>query len=367
MTTRANSTRPGWRVATLAALCAGLMAACGGGGGDSSPDEGNPRFGTARLTVTNQETAARAALVVLTGGVASGAGSVLGEGRSVPLAAAGHAASDPAGLPWLAALPRQLLDRFASGGFAVPATSTSRALALQEPLVEACAFGGTRTLTFDDRDNNGLPSAGDVIEAIDAACRDSAEARTDGRLRVALTSVQVAPTLSFVGDAAFFDYVWQSTTSARRLAVGGPFRLEAGEPDANRVRIAITVGNDFVVGVTHPRGDDTVTLLSGYAVVVEELLSDPLQGGLPSVRTECNGVVDSRSLGGTILVFGDVPNFKQVGSDAHPREGVGHAVGGSGKLRLSAVSTSRVRVEGDFDGNGAVYESTVELGWDDLM
>jgi hypothetical protein len=352
--------------ALLAFAASLVLGACGGGGGDASPDENNPLWGTARLSLANQETAARAAMLVLTGTVSNGAGGGLAAGRSTPLAAA--AGNTVSGGPLLMALPARLLSAIGASVAVEAPAHRARALGTLGPFVSDCAFGGTRSITLDDRDDSGLPSPGDVIDAVDAGCRDVADAETNGRVRLTLTAVQTAPTLAIAADGAFFGYVWNSTTSVRRVTVGGPFGLTLAEPDANRTDSRFVAGNDFVVGITHPRGSDTVTLLPGYVVELWEQLSNPRYGGLGSVQVACGGVIDSRALGGTLLVFGEVPNFEQVGDERHPRVGVGNATtAAGGKLRLTALSTARVRIDGDFDGDGAVYESVTDVDWADLV
>ena len=345
-----------------ALVAAAVLWACGGGGSGGDPEDIDPLLGTVRITAANQDTVARAAMVVLTGGAAEQTQIALAADRRRALGAGG--VTVPAARPVLVAPVRRMLDAAAA---AMATAGQARPLTVIGPVTQACSVSGTLSITFDDRDDNRALSAGDVIDAVATACRDVPEVETSGRLTLTVTAAQSTPTLALSVNGHFTNFNVASTSSVRRTVLDGDFTLQMSEPDANTVVVGLVAGSALSIQVTHPKFSDTVTLYPGYSITVEEYLSapNPAYGGLPMTKTYVSGVIGSRAAGGTLIAFTNIPNFEQVGNDVHPRVGLGQVSTNYGVMHLRALSSSTVRIETDVNSDG-VFESK-DMSWDDLI
>ena len=127
------------------------------------------------------------------------------------------------------------------------------------------------------------------------------------------------------------------------------------------------VPNSLALRVTTPVYSDTVTLLDGYTVDSNYDRTALPPGGTVAGRTtsSASGKVASASAGGFVLVQ-TVEPIVQYDIDAYPRSGRLTAVGNTGSVQVTVLSTTQVRIELDADGNRS-YEASKLVAWDQLL
>jgi hypothetical protein len=320
------------------AVAAGL-AACGGGGGDD--DDGGPP-GTIDVTLANQNTLTRTALVTVQGGLIVGSLGIAG-GPS----------------PSSRALGRALLAGVRGG-----AAARERGAAVIGPTRLDCDVSGSVTFSLDDRDNDQQPSVGDVLSASFSACSDFPGEVIDGSMGATYTQVVASPPT--VGASVTVNDLSMSD-GPRSVAADGAFAFTYRETSASAATLHIVVSGSLAMGVTTPVFSDTVTMRSGYTIdVSEDLAAAPPGGGTPGrSTTTVTGQVSSAAAGGTVQVDTMEP-IVQYSDDDYPREGRIGVTGKTGSLQATVLSTTEVRIETDTNGDGQ-FDSTTTLPWTQLL
>ena len=116
-----------------------------------------------------------------------------------------------------------------------------------------------------------------------------------------------------------------------------------------------------------PGFSDTITLRAGYTIdsAYDSAVLPPggTVAGLTS--TTASGQVASASAAGYVTVRTLQPML-QYDVDANPRSGQFEAVGKTGSLQATVLSTTQVQIDLDADGNGVFDASKVVL-WSDLF
>jgi hypothetical protein len=320
------------------AVAAGL-AACGGGGSD---DGGPP--GTVDVTLVNQNTLTRAALVTVQSGLVGGSLGLTASAQPGPQASR--------------ALGRVLLAGVRSG--AAPRESIAGLISAQV----RCGISGVVDFTLDDRDNSQGPSAGDVLSAIFSACSDVAGEVINGRMNATYT--QAVPSPLTVGASVTLSDL-SLTDGPRSVAASGAFAFTYPEPSASVATLRMVVGNSLVMRVTTPAFTDTVTMLDGYTIdTAEDFTAVPPGGGTPGrSTTTVTGKVSSTAAGGTVQV--DTLNaIVQYADDDYPRAGRLGVTGKNGSLQATALSATEVRIETDVNGDGQ-FDASTTVPWTQLF
>lgn len=337
------------RIPRLAAatVCVALTA-CGGGGGSSAP----PPTPQVAISSANQTEVARS---VVSGGLALALAQPLAAPeRATALAARTQATALPPRA--LAGVAQRVLMQFASA---------QRDAARAQPLAvstetEFCSEGGTVATTYDDRDNNGDASAGDVLTAVFTQCKEAGLVQIDGTvvLQVATVSVNNATDLDLSGSLAF------SKVSAR---FGDTVATLAGSVAASvamrsdSTRMTMTVGSDALrIGASSTGYDENVVYEPGMRVSVVDSYA-----GTWSTSFALDGSFTSDSLGGRITVATSQPVL-QLETEDFPSSGQVLATGADhSQLRVTVVDATQVLLELDADGNGA-FEASKLVPWSAL-
>lgn len=337
-----RSGQRGRRLAWSVLLVAALAACGGGGGGDDGGGSGGPP-GSIDISTSNRESVTRAAMVTGQGGMVGGALGIAG-GGSQPQPTRSLARALLAGVQ--GASPRE-----------APA-------AVIGPQQLACAISGSASVTLDDRDNNQTASVGDVLGVVFSACSDLAGETLDGNMSATYTQVVRSP-LTVGATVSTNNLRFAEPGLAVRLDGGFTFTLRQTSAD---VAVLETVAvNALALQVTTPVYSDTVTMQAGYKVTsTEDLAALPPGGGSAGrVSTVVSGQVSSAAAGGTVQVSTFEP-IVQYTDDAYPRAGGLEALGKTGSLRATVLSTSQVRIDIDSNGDGSV-DSTVVVPWTQLL
>jgi hypothetical protein len=320
--------------ASALALAAAL-AACGGGGGDDD-DSGPP--GTIDLSVANRDTVAHAVVAGAIGlggadAVVSGAGSV--------------------------AAQRQLALSLRA--------ARERALAVIGPLDEACAVSGLTRTTLDDRDNDGLPSAGDVMTLQFLQCKDSVEETIDGTTTITLTQFGASGFAGSMQQSALA-MVREDGGQQHAVTLNGTMQMTFSVSSQTLGTLRLVASGPIVAAVSTPVFADTVTLMSGYTQhTVIDTEAAPPPGGMTPGRSSTTGAgrIASQAAGGEVTVV-TVDAIVQYADDAFARTGTLQVTGRTGSLRITAVSPTDVRLDLDANGDGTIDVTTTQR-WDWLI
>lgn len=320
-----------WARSCLAAAMGLSVAACGGGGGEG--DDGFPPAGTVDVTATNQDTLARAGMVALQAGVL---GATVGvAGGSSPTAR-------------------------------VAAAGRKRAAAVQPPEVEPCFVSGSTTTVYDDRDNSGTSTPGDVATITYNDCVEVAGEVTNGTIVATYTQIQLAVLPATIG-ARITTNDLLTQTATRRVATQGSFDFLLSIQSATADSLRVSVPSALALAITTPVYTDTVTLQAGYVLQsAYDATAVPPGGTVPGrTSTTASGLVASAAAAGSVWVNTLQP-FVQYDVDPYPRSGQFEVVGKTGSLQAVVLSSSQVEIDLDADGNG-VFEATKTVAWTDLF
>lgn len=351
--------RPGRVAATSTALMGlVLLTGCGGGGGGGSP----PPVATLAISVANGDTVSHA--------VASG---VLGmsPAQTLPLAASdrstalgGMSASARSG--WLSRIVAELRE---PGSARTLGTGTGRVhlLAVTGPVDEPCGASGKVSTTFDDKDNDAMPSPGDVLTIAFHACMDGADETIDGTVVTTITSFDLNAS-SFSARLTMSSL--SDVTARHATTISGAMQLDFRSISASADVTRLTALGPVTTSVTtHLPYSDTVTLMAGF---YEELSYDasavPPGGGSPGLSTlTISGMMESATAGGSVEVTtrSSAP-LLQSDSEAYPRSGIVDIRGRTGSVVVTAKSADTVRIDLDANDDGS-YEGTHDVSWDWLF
>lgn len=223
------------------------------------------------------------------------------------------------------------------------------------PETTPCAVSGSLTLSGDIA-NSATITAGDFINLDWDSCDDGLGQVIDGLLGMTFTS--------FVGDALSGEFLlgigltvsnFQVTEGADINSANGDVSLSI-DTRSPPLTVATTSGSTFSVN----SNGRTETLSNFSSTVTNDA------GMLPShITTVAMGTVTSSEFTGSVSYTTPVP-FESIG-DAYPYTGELLVTGASNAtLRLIALDEINVRIEADYDGDGAVDE-TIDTTWDALI
>jgi hypothetical protein len=321
------SSRRRVRKALVPGVVALLLGACGGGGGDGG---GGPP-GSIDVNAANQDVLVRVGVVAIQGDVVGGAlGIAASPGGHAPLAV-------------------HLRKRIAAVG---------------SPVVENCFVSGTTSSTLDDRDNSGSTTVGDVLTTTYFDCVEFAGEVMNGSFTATYTQINPA-TLTIAANVTTGGL--STVSSTRSVTAQGDFSMQLRFVSATSETLHIAVGQGLALAFSTPRFNDTITWRAGYTIDTTYDSSILPPGGTVAglTTTTASGQVASASAGGYVTVRTLQPML-QYDVDANPRSGQFEAVGKTGSLQATVLSTTQVQIDLDADGNGVFDASKVVL-WSDLF
>lgn len=337
--------------ALVLATAASALTACGGDGGNdpSRPIDPAPL----RITSSNQNTVARAALssgfaVARTSTIsAADRASAQSAGRAGVGSAAGalDSAVRAALTPWLAQRRTvQSVGAHPAGAVAAPA--------------EACANGGTRSATFDDRDNNAATSAGDIVTVSFAACSFN-QVVLDGTMVVTVIAASGGSSLS---GAMQFQQV-KVTSGSMKTTIAGTADVTETD-DGSHTDTAIVVGAaGLSIAVSSPSYSDTIALANTFTI--DTSADDSGEGA--TVRIDGTFSPSSLpTLDGSLHVDTVAPLALSAAS-AYPSSGQVRVTDDFGAvLLLTVTDATKVALQLDADGNDT-FEADTSVAWSALL
>lgn len=318
---------PPWTRIAAVGVAAALLAACGGGGGGG----GEPPIVVQKidLTVANHDIVAHAVV-----------GGALGIGGADIGLAGG-----------MGAVVQSRMKQATQSIKARPMLAASE--------TAACDLSGTFTLTIDDRDNNGMPSPGDVITFVFNQCSNTPNEMVDGAMSLELTNVLSATDLD--GRATFTALLTEDRHSnqVHSVTLDGTMLAAYRAQSSSSETMRLTTEGEFTVGLVTPVFSDTVTLAPGF---VQDVADD--YAAKRSVST-VTGDLKSASAGGWVSVKTDAAVVAYAG-DRFPRSGRLQVNGQRGELHIIAVDSMSVRCDLDDDNDGEIEDSSTE-SWEWLV
>ncbi len=315
-----------WLLNTVTAAILVTLGACGGGGGDDTP--AGP---TIDISALNRDSVVHATVAGVWG---------LTLGATAPLAT-GSSGSGRSMAAWL---------QTQSARLAGAATQREHPMAVIGPIEELCLVSGKVTVTWDDADNSGALSVGDVLTTVATNCQDVAGETTNGTMVITALS-------DTVGRVAMTQLSFDTTRHA--MTLNGSVRLE--DVSADTVRTTTEGAVTVAVTLKHlvPAFTDSVTLQSGF--VARETF-----GNGETIST-FDGLLDSAAAGGIVrLTTASNTPVRQFDTYDYPYTGALQIKGKNSTLQMTVLSADQVQLDLDADGNGT-FDSTNTVPWDWLL
>ena len=338
------------------ALVALLASGCGGGGDDGAASAGGGSVPTQGITEDNAR--ATAAATYLTVDALSGLGSVAtnaslksvspSTGDQLGVTAALSYRASASGSP---SLSRVAIDngRLAARWLAKQSRAGTQAKAMASQSL-ACSEGGSVTMTVNDADNNGVPSAADSIELRFNGCAEDGGLANGAIQMTQLSSLTASNGASGSESATVsFDNLSITSDGVTASAHGGfAFRLDwSDSPETWKLSLT---GQSLVVNDAAGRNE-----LADFAFI---------ETGRDS-RFAMSIAATLRSTQGAYTVS----TVSELAGDYYqdgPSSGVLRVAASNGsQLLMTAISPTIVQLDVDANGDGA-YEKTEQLRWDAL-
>ena len=232
-------------------------------------------------------------------------------------------------------------------------------------VTDACPFGGSVTLTIDDRNNDETLSAGDLMRMAFNDCRMDASSWIDGGLTIDIA----AATQTQLSGLCSFDQL-QATADGYSAEVNGAadcVSSEISEPTGTRMvtDITVTAAGLFSRGV-NPSYSDTFTYDPGFRAVWTDFV--PFASTAEPYSTAVlAGRLHAASLSGKIILNTDATApVHDWWSAPYPDSGKVTVDGYRSHLRLTVIDTTTVRLGLDANDDGLV-ESTLDVPWTTLL
>ncbi len=222
------------------------------------------------------------------------------------------------------------------------------------PVTEPCAVSGSMTISGDIANPDTL-TAGDFFNVDWNNCDDGQGQVIDGLIVYSITSYEVDATIggSLLGITLTLT-AFQVTAGADFYSADGDvsFTLDSRTPP---ISVATMSGSTFTIS-----SNGSTETLSNFSTTVTENA-----GMFPSSYTiDAMGTITSTEFDGSVT-YDTVVLFQSIG-EAYPYAGELLVTGANNAtLRLIALDEVNVRIEADYDGDGAVDE-TIDTTWDAL-
>ncbi len=321
-----------------------LLSACGGGGDGGTSHAVGPTG--LSITAANKDAVTRS---TVSGGLAVSniqtATSAAGNGQK-PTSVAVRAHS-------LAALMQRTLAAGVKSRMSI-ASASAHPAALGD--TQACGVSGSLTVNFDDRDGNGLLSAGDVLSVQFNDCRDLATSLYNGKAVITLTTVPNASQITASADFQNVSSVQGATTSA----ITGSLTVAETDSDTESTTSLTVGGTALAITLASPGYSDVVTLSSGTRITVDQ------QFAAARTALTYDGTLQAQSIPGGGVTLTTVSPIVQLDADAYPSSGALKAKGLHGTLLLTVLNATTLQEQLDADDDGT-YESTATVAWSTLF
>jgi hypothetical protein len=329
----------------IAAACTlALLSACGGDSQDGQVYPVGP--GELQITADNETAIARATVA---GGLSVSqiqAATNAGGAGAAPTSVAARAHS-------LSAVLQRALAAGVKPRMTVASASAHPATASSD--TTACGVSGSLATTFDDRDNNGIVSAGDVLTVEFDQCRDSAASLLNGKAVLTLSSVPTA--IQIVASADFQNV--SSVEGGLTSTIDGTVNVTETD-SSTESDTALTVGDLLTVTLASTAYNDVIQFASGMRVTVNQVFA----GDRTSLTLA--GILQAQSVPGGGVTLQTLAPLVQLGADAYPSTGVLKAKGVQGTLTMTVISAAQVQLQLDTNDDGT-YDSTATVGWPTLI
>lgn len=326
------------------AACIGaiLAAGCGGGGGGevvAPPPE------LLQITTQNQTAVARATALAF---------GTLDSIRDIPSSAVPPAVQTSAASGGVKhALGKALAAAQAAGAVRPQAVSAQTV---------PCPAGGSISITVDDRDNNGVPSRGDVLTMTFNDCRETASSLVRGGIGVNITNYAY-PLMSGLFTFNQLSVADETGSAAVSGAADCDYTSSTDPSGAVTTRLAMTVGAAGLVGsMSAPTMQETVTYDPGFGATFTDVQL-PTQSGYG--ESVANGKAHFASLGGKISLRTDAA-IHDSWAENYPSSGRIVVDGYRSHLRMTVMNTTTMRLELDDNDDGAI-EASRDMAWKDLL
>ena len=260
--------------------------------------------------------------------------------------------------------------RVAMRALGLAATADPAALTGARPLAvytvtELCPFGGSLTVSIDDRNKDGTLNAGDLLGMTFKDCWLDASSWIDGGVTIDIA----AATDTGLSGLCSFDQL-QATTDGYSAEVSGAVNCvvtEITELTGTRTVTDITVTSAGLVsrGVS-PSYSDTFTYDPGFRGIWADF-APFAPTAEPYSTAALTGRLHAASLGGKIVLATDAAApVHEWQSAPYPDSGRVTVDGYRSRLRLTVLDTTTVRLGLDANGDGVV-ESTLDVPWTTLL
>jgi len=335
------------RFSSMSVVCCLLIAACGGGGsGGGGSADNNSQMSSTPLVLTgaNYESVSRS---VLDGNDSLSTFSSSGATLGAEFVTASVVETPPA---WMPALVSQVkkIKSWSTGQFEVLS-------GVEASASEACEYGGSLSVSVNDANDNDALDAGDSITVSFANCGISDLERANGNMSFMVNSFSNGYYLSLDVSMSLSNF---SVVSGNISASGsGDMRLTMSESSKGTT---YSISGSRLTSSTTVLGETTSVIISDYTMGMNDALTGTDQHSL-------NATVAMSSFSNQSVAVSTISPWLQSNGALYPYAGQMLLTGRSGsKVRITALSSSSVRLELDASGDG-VYETSKVVTWASLQ
>jgi hypothetical protein len=322
-------------------VCCLVLTACGDGGGGNA-GSGNTQNSNTPLVLTsvNYEPVSQAVIGNMNGFFAlSSSSSSLLTGVSVE--------TPPA---WMPALMSQVkrIKTLSVGNTAVLS-------GVEMSVSDACAYGGTANASVNDANNNDKLDAGDSVSFTFANCAISSTERVNGSLSIVVNSFTDG--YYSAADISMSLNNFSVVSGNTNASAAGDMRVRFQESSTNT---NYSISSNSLRSSTTVSGVTKSTSMTGVSMNLNES-----KAGNDTLTYA--GTLAMSSFGNQLVVLSTASPWLMRNGAAYPYAGQMLITGQAGsKIRITAVSSSNVRLELDATGDG-VYEESKVVTWASLQ
>lgn len=332
---------PNLLITTTFAL-ASLFSGCGGGGGGSAAA---PAASPAALTSGNMTAAAQ-----------------------VAVAAAFLPIESSQELTGVQTITESKLFSFARAqmgklpAYMANAAANSSSTGVVASLTVNCTISGSMTVTVNDMDSDGVPSAGDSVSITFNNCVES-DGTLSGSIIFVINAISgTSDTYPYSEDVTVTYGNYTLTNAQSSASINGSMKLSVSRTDQYAFTASVSTPS---LTVSASYGGVTRSLtISDYSATTTRT-PDPTYVYLTSHTI--TGSVTSSALNSQTISFTTPTGFVDRGTDVYPSTGVMAVTGASNsKLRITAISNTEVTEELDADGDGIYEVGPTTVNWNTL-
>lgn len=241
------------------------------------------------------------------------------------------------------------------------AGAPAQAAGVIESRMEACAGGGSLTLSVNDTNGNHLPDVGDSVALTATNCSFEGE-MVNGQLVLTFNSITGNPDYypyAFSVNLAFNNLVAQSASI--RTVGNGNLTLSINARAVNDQSLGLRTASFALV--TNYSGTTYSTALTNYQAS-ENI--NPAGTGFTST-TSVSGALSSSAFESKFVTIATPISFVRSSTQNYPGSGQMFITGAAGsKIRVTVTNTTTLLIELDADANGSYETSTSKL-WSEML